>query len=41
MIGNSFVDQVANLSKVFERINSANLKLIPKKCILFQKEVKF
>lgn len=35
------VDQVANLSKVFERINSANLKLNPKKCILFQKEVKF
>lgn len=41
VIGNSFEDQVANLSKVFERINSANLKLNPKKCILFQKEVEF
>lgn len=41
VIGNSFEDQVANLSKVFERINSPNLKLNPKKCILFQKEVKF
>lgn len=40
VIGNSFEDQVANLSKVFERINNANLKLNPKKCILFQKEVK-
>lgn len=41
VIGNSFEDQVANLSKVCERINGANLKLNPKKCILFQKEVKF
>lgn len=33
VIGNSFEDHVANLSNVFGRINSSNLKLNPKKCI--------
>lgn len=39
VIGNSFEDQVANLSKVFEKINSAYLN--PEKVYFISKEVKF
>lgn len=34
-------EQFSNLEIVFERLRQANLKLNPKKCILFQKEVTF
>ena len=41
VIGKSFEDQIQNLSMIFDRIKSANLKLNPEKCTLFKKEVKF
>ena len=41
VIGKSFEDQIQNLSMIFDRINSANLKLNPEKCTLFKKEVNF
>ena len=39
--GRSFSQQISNLHKVFERLKKAKLKLSPKKCILFQREVKY
>jgi hypothetical protein len=37
----SFSQQMSNLREVFERLKKAKLKLSPKKCILFQREVKY
>ena len=37
----TFEEQFTNLELVFERLRRANLKLNPKKCHLFQKEVTF
>ena len=39
--GRTFDQQIANLRMVFQRLKSANLKLNPKKCALFQKEVQY
>lgn len=39
--GKSFTEHISNLRKVFNRLKGANLKLNPKKCQLFRKEVKF
>ena len=39
--GKSFEDMVWNLEKVFERFQQAGLKLKPRKCKLFSKEVEF
>ena len=38
--GQSFSHQLTNLRKVFERLRAAKLKLSPKKCLLFRREVK-
>jgi hypothetical protein len=37
----TFSQQPENLELVFKRVEIANLKLNPKKCVLFQKEVTF
>ena len=37
----TFQEQFTNLEMVFERLRKTNLKLNPKKCFLFQKEVTF
>ena len=39
VIGNTFKDHLENLKEVLTRIHGAQLKLSPKKCSLFQKEV--
>ena len=39
--GCSFSHQIGNLRQVFERLRKAKLKLSPKKCVLFQREVKY
>lgn len=41
LFSKSFEKQIENLREVFERVKAANLKLNPKKCILFKKQVKF
>lgn len=41
VIGRSFEEHLKNLREVFLRLRSANLKLSPKKCTLFAKEVKY
>src|SRR5271157_5017157 len=41
VMSNSFEQQLERLTLVFDRIRAANLKLSPKKCHLFLKEVKF
>ena len=41
VLGSSFDNMLANLKKVLERFAEYNLKLKPKKCVLFQKEVEF
>ena len=35
-----FADQIYNLQQFFQRFRQVHLKLSPKKCSLFQKEVK-
>ena len=37
----SFPDHVFNLRQVFQRLQRAKLKLAPKKCVLFQREVDY
>ena len=37
--GRTFEQQIDNLQMVFQRLKEANLKLNPKKCNLFQREV--
>ena len=39
--GRSFSQQISNLHEMFGRLKKAKLKLSPKKCILFQREVKY
>ena len=39
--GRTFQQQIDNLQTVFQRLKEANLKLNPKKCALFQWEVKY
>ncbi|MEX1352305.1 MAG: reverse transcriptase domain-containing protein, partial [Desulfobacterales bacterium] len=41
VLGKSFDDHVQNLSEVFEKLRVHGLKLKPKKCELFQKQVEF
>ena len=41
VVGNTFEDHMKNLEEVFQRLRQANLKLSPKKCHLFQKEVHY
>lgn len=41
VFGRSFDETLKNLTVVFERLRSANLKLKPKKCVLFEKEVSY
>ena len=41
ILGKSFEDHLENLEMVFERFRSYNLKLKPKKCVFFRKEVPF
>ena len=39
--GKTFDEHLDNLREVFERIRNAGMKLSPKKCFLFKKEVKY
>lgn len=39
--GRTFDETLERLEEIFQRLKCANLKLKPKKCILFQKEVSF
>ena len=41
VMGKTFVEALDNLKTVFDRFRNANLKLKPKKCVLFQTEVLF
>ena len=41
IFGRTFDETLGRLSRVFDRIQDAGLKLNPKKCALFKKEVKF
>ena len=41
ILGKSFADHLQNLRLVFERFRFFNLKLKPKKCVFFRKEVPF
>ena len=41
VLGKSFDEHLKNLEEVFQRIASAGLKLSPKKCSLFKKEVSY
>ena len=41
ILGNCFSDHIQNLKETLDRLKTYNLKLKRKKCILFQKEVKF
>ena len=41
VMGRNFREHLENFQEVFGRIRNAYLKLNPKKCLLFQKEVKF
>ena len=41
VIGSDFSDHLVNLKKVLQRMRDHNLKLKPKKCILFQMEVAY
>lgn len=41
VIGKDFGDMIKNLSLIFERLQEAGLKLKPRKCKLFAKEVEF
>ena len=41
IFGVTFQQTLANLETIFERLRSANRKLKPKKCVLFQNELSF
>lgn len=41
VLGSDFVSSLRNLREAFDRFRHLNLKLKPKKCALFQKEVEF
>ncbi|GBN06476.1 Retrovirus-related Pol polyprotein from transposon 297 [Araneus ventricosus] len=39
IVGQTFEEHLNNFRKVFQRLQNANLKLNPKKCRFFQKEI--
>ena len=39
--GCTFSQELANLGQVFERLRKAKVKLSPKKCVFFQRKVKY
>ncbi|GBM28171.1 Retrovirus-related Pol polyprotein from transposon 17.6 [Araneus ventricosus] len=41
IVGRTFEEHLNNLRKVFQRLQNANLKITPKKCRFFQKEVTY
>lgn len=41
VFGRIFEEELQRLEKVFQRFRKANLKLNPKKCVLFQQKVSF
>ncbi|UYV74968.1 hypothetical protein LAZ67_12001925, partial [Cordylochernes scorpioides] len=41
VLGKNFEEHLSNIKKVFKRLEAANLKLSPKKCKLFKKEVAY
>ncbi|GBM65529.1 Retrovirus-related Pol polyprotein from transposon 297 [Araneus ventricosus] len=41
IVGQTFEEHLNNLRKVFQKLHKANLKLSPKKCRFFQKEVPY
>ena len=41
IMGRTFDDNLSNLGEVLNRFRKYSLKLKPKKCVFFQKEVKF
>ena len=41
VFGSTFEEELERLREVFQRLRAANLKLSPKKCLLFQPEVPF
>lgn len=41
IFGRNFNEIIKNLKKIFPRLHSVNLKVNPKKCILFAKKVKY
>ncbi len=41
VFGRTYEETLSNLCKVFDRLRDAHLKLKPKKCVLFQKEISF
>ncbi|GBN81789.1 Retrovirus-related Pol polyprotein from transposon 297, partial [Araneus ventricosus] len=41
IVGRTFEEHLNNLRKVFQRVQKANLKLNPKKCRFFQREVSY
>ncbi|GBM40416.1 Retrovirus-related Pol polyprotein from transposon 297 [Araneus ventricosus] len=41
IVGRTFEEQLNNIRKVFQRLQKANLKLSPKRCKFFQKEVSY
>ncbi|XP_063871056.1 uncharacterized protein LOC135106214 [Scylla paramamosain] len=41
VFGHTFEQEIGRLEEVFRRFGAANLKLSPKKCLLFQREVPF
>jgi hypothetical protein len=41
VVGSSFEHHLKNLRKVFRRFRKHNLKLKPRKCVLFQRQVKY
>ncbi|GFT10646.1 retrovirus-related Pol polyprotein from transposon 297 [Nephila pilipes] len=40
-VGKTFKEHLSNIRKVFQRLQKANLKLSPKKCKFFRKEVSY
>ncbi|GBM63808.1 Retrovirus-related Pol polyprotein from transposon 297 [Araneus ventricosus] len=41
IVGRTFEEHLNNIRKVFQRVQKANLKLCPKKCRFFRKEVSY
>ncbi|UYV81786.1 K02A2.6-like [Cordylochernes scorpioides] len=41
VLGKNFEEHLSNIEKVFKRLEAANLKLSPKKCKLFKREVAY
>ena len=41
IFGKSFEEMLLNLEKIFYRLREANLKINPKKCVFFNKKIKY